>query len=159
MLSSYLIWAILGASKSLPLFWCIFGVFLQLSTFTADGSLSSYPDAIGVAHSYLPCSQVPPSFPLLAVWKNGESLVSFLTRAWRNWKMGLEWTGCISHIVQSTAHSTLSVYDNRPPLAINPFLPSFLSWCHSREQALSCFSILKVTESWSPAGKKATLLL
>ena len=43
-------------------------------------------------------------------------MVSFLTWAWHNWKM-VKLSGCISHTVQLTTCSTLSVYDNRSLLA------------------------------------------
>ena len=45
------------------------------------------------------------------------------------------------------------------PRTIKPFLPSFLSWRHSREkryQALSHFSILIATESWAGPGNEAS---
>ena len=44
------------------------------------------------------------------------------------------------------------------PRTIKPFLPSFLSWRHSREkryQALSRFTVLKVMVSWAGPGNKA----
>ena len=98
------------------------------------------------------------------------------------WRKFPEQTGCVSSIVQPTTHSTLDVYDNRPPLArylcatlarfavlgplhprtIKPFLPSFLSRRHSREkryQALSRFTVLIATESWVGPGNEAKILL
>ena len=46
------------------------------------------------------------------------------------------------------------------PRTIKPFLPSFLSWHHSREkryQALSSFSVLMATESWAGPGNEASI--
>ena len=48
------------------------------------------------------------------------------------------------------------------PRTIKLFLPSFLSWCHSRKkrnQALSRFTVLEATESWPGPGNKASVHL
>ena len=106
------------------------------------------------------------SVTTFAVRKSMESVVSFLTWAWHNQKMAKIFRINRLHmyvlrIVQLTTHSTLSVYDNRPPIAIRHtcgklpattgffavlgpvhqhtiklFLPSFLPWRHSCEKRI-----------------------
>ena len=71
-----------------------------------------------------------------------------------------EKSGCVLHIFQSTTCYVGSYAVLRPvqPHTIKPFLPSFLSWCHSckkRYQTLSRFSVLIATESWAGPGNKA----
>ena len=62
-----------------------------------------------------PCSQVPPSFLSLAVWKSGKSIVSLFScehDVIRKWRKFAELARCILRIVQPTTHSTVSVYDS-----------------------------------------------
>ena len=58
------------------------------------------------------------------------------------------------------SEDTQQQFSHARPRSIKVFLPAFYPWRHSREkmyQALSCFSILQVTESWAGPGNEAMI--
>ena len=113
-----------------------------------------------------------------SVQKSGESLVSFLTWAWHNrkWQKFAELIGCVSNIFNqlqaqclvcmTVGPQQLDMWGRLPrplalfavlgivrPRTINPFLPSFLSWCHSCEKRYQALSPTFLYWKWQKAGR------
>ena len=94
--------------------------------------------------------------------KRGEpGIFSHLSITYGKWWKFAELTGCNSRIYIHAQRLVCPTVGPRlvHPRTIKPFLPSFLSWWHSREkryQALSRFSILQATESWVGPRNEAT---